>query len=179
MLKAVGEHAGSQILLVGLSEENIRRLRDQQPILFNTSQLGLPPMHVVVIAGSTETTMRTALVDGGLMERVRMLLTTDVSDRPAPEAFAGAQRALMAAWVEFRNDPARAEQVAAIAVAGAWNGFRGTPAAVPGERFTCPRCGRSSSHPTDLAEGYCGACHDWTGTPTPPAGPPRPSAPRG
>jgi hypothetical protein len=31
--------------------------------------------------------------------------------------------------------------------------------------FTCPRCGRVSHHPTDLAEGYCGACHDWTGVP--------------
>lgn len=29
--------------------------------------------------------------------------------------------------------------------------------------FTCPRCGMSSAHPTDLAEGYCGACHAWTG----------------
>jgi hypothetical protein len=33
--------------------------------------------------------------------------------------------------------------------------------------FTCPRCGRSSSHPQDLREGYCGACHDWTAPPTP------------
>ena len=31
--------------------------------------------------------------------------------------------------------------------------------------FTCPRCGRTSYHPRDLAEGYCGACHDWTGRP--------------
>lgn len=30
------------------------------------------------------------------------------------------------------------------------------------ERFTCPRCGRSSSHPDDIANGYCGACHDFT-----------------
>jgi hypothetical protein len=30
------------------------------------------------------------------------------------------------------------------------------------ESFTCPRCGRTSHHPTDVAEGYCGACHDWT-----------------
>ena len=29
--------------------------------------------------------------------------------------------------------------------------------------FTCPTCGRTSAHPEDLAEGYCGACHDWTG----------------
>jgi hypothetical protein len=29
--------------------------------------------------------------------------------------------------------------------------------------FTCPRCGAESHHPMDAAEGYCGACHDWTG----------------
>lgn len=32
--------------------------------------------------------------------------------------------------------------------------------------FTCPRCGRTSQHPNDVAEGYCGGCHDWTGQPT-------------
>ena len=31
------------------------------------------------------------------------------------------------------------------------------------ERFVCPRCGMASANPTDLAEGYCGACHDFTG----------------
>jgi len=29
-------------------------------------------------------------------------------------------------------------------------------------QFICPRCGAVSHHPTDAAEGYCGACHDWT-----------------
>lgn len=29
--------------------------------------------------------------------------------------------------------------------------------------FTCPRCGKTSYHPKDLEEGYCGHCHDWTG----------------
>jgi hypothetical protein len=33
------------------------------------------------------------------------------------------------------------------------------------EAFTCPRCGRVSHHPMDRAEGYCGACHDWTAPP--------------
>jgi ribosomal protein L37E len=28
--------------------------------------------------------------------------------------------------------------------------------------FTCPRCGRTSHHPDDVREGYCGACHAWT-----------------
>lgn len=25
----------------------------------------------------------------------------------------------------------------------------------------CPRCGRRSWHPDDVAERYCAACHDW------------------
>lgn len=31
--------------------------------------------------------------------------------------------------------------------------------------FQCPRCGARSAHPTDVAEGYCGRCHAWTGRP--------------
>lgn len=29
--------------------------------------------------------------------------------------------------------------------------------------FTCPRCQATSHHPEDLAQGYCGRCHWWTG----------------
>lgn len=29
--------------------------------------------------------------------------------------------------------------------------------------ITCPTCGLTSHHPKDIAEGYCGHCHDWTG----------------
>lgn len=28
--------------------------------------------------------------------------------------------------------------------------------------ITCPKCGRTSYNPMDIAEGYCGNCHDWT-----------------
>lgn len=31
--------------------------------------------------------------------------------------------------------------------------------------FICPECGAESFHPRDRLEGYCGACHDWTGDP--------------
>jgi hypothetical protein len=31
--------------------------------------------------------------------------------------------------------------------------------------FTCPICGRISHNPNDIAQGYCGACHDWTAEP--------------
>lgn len=30
--------------------------------------------------------------------------------------------------------------------------------------FTCPRCGATSYHPKDVEFGYCGRCHDFTGT---------------
>ena len=36
------------------------------------------------------------------------------------------------------------------------------------DRFVCPRCGAASSNPTDIQQGYCGRCHDWTGTTLPP-----------
>jgi hypothetical protein len=35
------------------------------------------------------------------------------------------------------------------------------------EGFTCPRCSMTSHNPTDIVEGYCGNCHEWTGRPTP------------
>ena len=31
--------------------------------------------------------------------------------------------------------------------------------------ITCPVCGMTSYHPVDIAEGYCGNCHDFTGVP--------------
>lgn len=34
-------------------------------------------------------------------------------------------------------------------------------------KFTCPRCGATSTHPDDYRNGYCGRCHDWTGDPMP------------
>lgn len=36
-------------------------------------------------------------------------------------------------------------------------------AALDAAAFTCPRCGRTSWHPEDKRQGYCGACHDFTG----------------
>lgn len=30
--------------------------------------------------------------------------------------------------------------------------------------FTCPACGATSYHPADVAHGYCGRCHDFTGS---------------
>lgn len=40
--------------------------------------------------------------------------------------------------------------------------WRGPLAMTPPLSVTCPRCGRTSYHPDDIADGYCGDCHDWT-----------------
>lgn len=29
--------------------------------------------------------------------------------------------------------------------------------------ITCPICNKTSYHPEDIRQGYCGNCHDWTG----------------
>ena len=31
--------------------------------------------------------------------------------------------------------------------------------------FTCPKCRRTSYNPNDESAGYCGNCHEFTGTP--------------
>ena len=31
--------------------------------------------------------------------------------------------------------------------------------------FTCPKCHRTSYNPNDERAGYCGNCHEFTGTP--------------
>ena len=41
-----------------------------------------------------------------------------------------------------------------------WRGMVGAAlAAAQLPSFTCPDCGRTSYHPMDIANAYCGACH--------------------
>lgn len=37
-------------------------------------------------------------------------------------------------------------------------------------RFRCPRCGLVTDDAVNVAAGYCGTCHEWTGGKTPSAG---------
>jgi hypothetical protein len=39
----------------------------------------------------------------------------------------------------------------------------------PPVSFTCPACEMTSHNPEDVAQGYCGNCHAWTGTSSPAA----------
>lgn len=77
------------------------------------------------------------------------------------------------ALASVRIDPAGADELdrlgAAIGAALLWGtarGERGDPTGDPPlDVFACPKCGRTSANPDDAREGYCGACHDWTGQP--------------
>lgn len=33
------------------------------------------------------------------------------------------------------------------------------------DSITCPRCKKTSYHPEDIRQGYCGICHEWTSVP--------------
>lgn len=55
-----------------------------------------------------------------------------------------------------RGQPSIPHLIARAAVAAA------QPRPLP---FTCPVCRRTSHHPEDAKNGYCGNCHAFTGTP--------------
>jgi hypothetical protein len=52
MLKAV--LLGGELVLLGLSEEDVRRLRQDQPILFDGGEIGLPGMKFGIFWGRDE-----------------------------------------------------------------------------------------------------------------------------
>lgn len=54
MIKANGLDAdGNPALIMGLTPENLANLARGKPIAFNASELGLPPMTVIIMFGET------------------------------------------------------------------------------------------------------------------------------
>ncbi len=60
MLKA---KIGGKIFL-GLSDENMKRLKDDQPIKFSLKELGMEDVDVVIFNGRTEESMKDELIKG-------------------------------------------------------------------------------------------------------------------
>jgi hypothetical protein len=63
---AVGDNGRTAVGL-GLSYENLRRLKDDQPIRVDLTKLGIvgPPHEVVIFAGETEASMTNQLARSG------------------------------------------------------------------------------------------------------------------
>lgn len=55
MIKAViNREPGRPLVLLGISAENVRRLRDNQPILFDGAEISLPGYEFSIVYGDTE-----------------------------------------------------------------------------------------------------------------------------
>lgn len=71
MIRAVGHGPNNEpLILLGLSDENIRRLRDGQPIHVLLSELGLD-VHVAIFYGETEEQMARDLEAAGCSRNQR------------------------------------------------------------------------------------------------------------
>jgi hypothetical protein len=63
MIKARLEGKDGAILLIGLSRANLERLLADEPIHFNASEAGMPPMEIAIIGGETEIDMANHVSD--------------------------------------------------------------------------------------------------------------------
>lgn len=61
---------GTPIMMIGLSAENVTNLTAGDPIVFNTSELGLPPCHVLITYGRTEEAILHGMREKGVTTRV-------------------------------------------------------------------------------------------------------------
>lgn len=57
MLKAVAHGDDHELIVLGLSDENIKRLKNNQPITFDLDQLGIKGIRIFIFAGETEESM--------------------------------------------------------------------------------------------------------------------------
>lgn len=53
--------AGRRVMGLGLSDENIERLKNKQPILFDAGEIGVPGLDVLIMHGETEDSIKEEL----------------------------------------------------------------------------------------------------------------------
>lgn len=67
MIKAVYKRPDQpDLVILGLSDENLRRLREDMPILVNGRELGIA-VDIAVIAGRTEDSIQEQMRKGGML----------------------------------------------------------------------------------------------------------------
>lgn len=70
MFKAAGEtRQGEPFLLIGLTEENVKRLKDGKPIPITAAELvvlGLPPMVIGIVYEATEEELKSRIIEAGI-----------------------------------------------------------------------------------------------------------------
>lgn len=135
-------------------------MKDHQ-IPLDAAQLGLPRQAIVIVGGRTEQDIQAhVLASGGVLAEVA--LSAPDEDQPPPprptEADYAAATAAVDGMAVFRPDEVAAAALNAVFAARHNRWARGLS-------FMCPRCLSGSYHPQDVTNGYCGACHAFTGPP--------------
>jgi hypothetical protein len=59
------------LLLFGLSDENLRRLKLKQPISFSLAEFGLPNLRVLIFWGATEDEMKAEIEEAAVINELR------------------------------------------------------------------------------------------------------------
>lgn len=82
MIKAKAKtQEGKQVLLFGLSEENIIHLRMKQPILVVGEEMGIPDFDIVIIWGQTEDDIIKELADNTMItDKTKVEDDREISD---------------------------------------------------------------------------------------------------
>lgn len=62
-IKAKSSIDHKDMLIIGLSDENLRLLREGRPIKFNAKDVGFPHMDIMIFNGRTETEMYETIYD--------------------------------------------------------------------------------------------------------------------
>jgi hypothetical protein len=62
MIRAKGRSKDRNVMIVGLSDENLKRLQEGQPILTEMDDVGFPQLDLVIMHGKTEDDLREDLM---------------------------------------------------------------------------------------------------------------------
>lgn len=77
MIKAVK----GNMLILGLSDENLKRLQQDQPIKFNLKELGLDDIDVLIFNGKDEQAMQKTMIDAGLIHPTKTIIKDSRADK--------------------------------------------------------------------------------------------------
>lgn len=69
------------MMILGLSDENLKRLARDQPIKFNMAELGFPDIDVLIFNGKDEEAMKKMMFKSGLVDPIKTIIKDSNSDK--------------------------------------------------------------------------------------------------
>lgn len=69
------------MIILGLSDENLNRLKKNQPLKFNLKEFGMQDMDVFIFNGKDELTMKKTMFEAGLIHPDKTEIKDDWADK--------------------------------------------------------------------------------------------------